>query len=981
MPTRPAATLLATVLAISAVAAPPAAEPLRNAAGPYEPAEAPKHISVLPGLELSQVACEPAVVDAVAMCFDDRGRIYVCEMPGYPNGGRATGEQTGGRIKLLEDKDGDGRFETVTTFVSGLRFPTGVTPYKGGVLVANAPELLYIKDTNGDGIADEKTVLYTGFELGNIQQLPNALQWGPDNRIHGMVAGSGGTITCPQKPDMPPVTLRGRGFRFDPAVPGSFEPTSGGGQYGLCFDAFGHAFTATNSQHLRQIVLRDEDLRRNPDLPPGPVTADIPDDGPATKVFRSSPFEAWRVERTTRRAKGEDSRKFPATELVPGGFTSSSCGPIIYEADLLPPEYRGNYLVCEPGNNLIHRKRLEPNGPLFVGKRADKDREFLAANDNWFRPVWLTLGPDGAVYVCDFYREVIETPLSLPDDIKARLNLETRGRGRIWRIAPAGFKPGKLPDFTAMTDAELAAKLASSNLAVRTTARRLLIERNAVGAADAVAGLLPAAKGQRHLPDLLRTLAGLGRLTPQAVDAALTDPLPGNREVGLQHVGAVLKADARLGKFLPTLAADKSPMVRRELAFAAATLPAAVRGDLLAKLVAGADPWLQTAVFASAQGLEADLIDRLTATSGGNNPVLGRAAVIVGARGDDAEIARVLARAADHPALLTGLGQGMRTRSKTLADVLSNPPAELASAVAKLTGRFQSAAATLTHDDAKPAARLAAARLLGFAPFTVAEKALLAGLSTQASGDLQREAVLSLAAHSNPQVADLLLDKWDGLTPNVRREVQEVLLARPDRTAALLAAVEAGKVKPAELDPARVAQLKQHPRADLRAKANRVLAAVGSADRKAVIADYQSALTLSGDAAKGKVVFKAQCASCHKLGGEGHEVGPNLLAVVPGKSGADLLTNVLDPNREVDSRYLNFQAVTLDGRTVTGVVVAESAGGITLRRADGAEDTVRRADLESLKSTGQSLMPEGLEKQVDKQQMADLFAYLRSAVK
>ena len=186
------------------------------------------------------------------------------------------------------------------------------------------------------------------------------------------------------------------------------------------------------------------------------VTHDIPDHGAACSVFRISPFEAWRVERTTRRVADPKFANWPSEEKVPGGFITSGCSPLIYSADRFPPEFRGNSFVCDPANNVIHRDKLEPAGVTFVARRADAGCEFLASTDNWFRPVWLTLGPDGAIYVLDFYREVIETPLSLPDDIKRKLNLESRGRGRIWRIAPDDGRKIERTDLSKLSTAELA---------------------------------------------------------------------------------------------------------------------------------------------------------------------------------------------------------------------------------------------------------------------------------------------------------------------------------------------------------------------------------------------------------------------------------------------------------------------------------------------------------------------------------------------
>ncbi|HZT80062.1 MAG TPA: PVC-type heme-binding CxxCH protein, partial [Gemmataceae bacterium] len=383
------------------------AEPALGArpAGALSPKEELATFHVPKGFRVELVAAEPQVVDPVAMAFDEDGRIYVAEMRGYPNGGIAEGHITSGQVRLLEDRDGDGVYETATVFADGLRFPTGVMPWKGGLLVANAPDILFLEDTDGDGKADRTRRLYTGFGLQNIQQLINSLQWGLDNWVYGVAGNNGGMITSPEAPKMAPVALNGRGVRFHPEVPGLLEPTSGGGQYGLAPDDWQNWFTATNSQHLRHIVLPDHYLRRNPSLAVSAVTLDIPDHGAACKVHRLSPFEAWRVERTERRAKGPDARRFPSTELVPGGYITSACSPVVYAADLFPAAYRGNTFVCDPANNLVHRDVLEAKGATFVAHRGDADSEFLASTDTWFRPVHLSIGPDGALYVLDFYRE------------------------------------------------------------------------------------------------------------------------------------------------------------------------------------------------------------------------------------------------------------------------------------------------------------------------------------------------------------------------------------------------------------------------------------------------------------------------------------------------------------------------------------------------------------------------------------------------
>ena len=277
--------------------------------------------------------------------------------------------------------------------------------------------------------------------------------------------------------------------------------------------------------------------------------------------------------------------------------------------------------------------------------------------------------------------------------------------------------------------------------------------------------------------------------------------------------------------------------------------------------------------------------------------------------------------------------------------------------------------------------RIAAARLLALSEFDLARPALLAVLTPQSPAELQHVALQSLVGHADEGVATAVIERWPVLSPSLRREVQEALLARSDRTLALLTALEQGKIKTAEIDPARIQQLRKHARADVRKRAEAVFGSTVASSRGAILKQYQSALGLQGDTEQGRLVFQAQCASCHKLQGTGQDVGANLLATLPGKSPEDILVAILDPNREVDTRYLNYQAVLSDGRTLTGVVIAETAAGITLRRADGVEDRIRRDDLESLRSTGQSLMPEGLELQINEQQMANLIAFLREAVK
>lgn len=965
------------LLTATAIAAPP------DAAGPRSPREEQATFDIVPGFRIDLVASEPEVVDPVAMCFDERGRLYVCEMRGYPNGGVGTGNENRGRIRCLSDRDGDGTFETAHTFADGLRFPMGVTPWKGGILVAVAPDILYLEDTDGDGTADRRSVFYTGFNLANIQQMVNGLCWGLDNRIHGLGGSNAGTISSPAAPMMPAATLRSRGFRFNPADPASFEPMSGGGQYGITADDAGHWFTATNSNHIRQMVIPDEYLRRNPAAPVTSVTSDISDHGTSCQLFRTSPFEAWRVERTARRAGGADASRFRSTELVAGGFSSSTCSPIVYSANLFPKEYRGSVFVCDPGNNLVHRDVLSEAGSTFTARRGEAEREFLTSTDNWFRPVDLEVGPDGAIYLLDFYREVIETPLSLPDDIKAKLNLESRRRGRIWRIAPKSFRPGRLPDLSRMTSGELVAQLKSSNSWTRLTAQRLLVERNDRAGVSELKSCFAGSAGSPSRANILSMIDHFNELDDDTLAVALSDSLSGNRIVALKLAESRLADRPSLRAAANRLANDPSQMVRFQLALSSWAMPPRERGTVLSRVLATSptDPWLQSAILLSLGDAVGDMLLALRESSPEVAPFVVKLAST--SRTERTHLLKLAADSADRPgfsrAVLEGVGLAMKRNPPTLAVWLTNPPAEDRELAKRLLVVIDAAVTDLSQESAPLSTRLGAARLLAFAPDPQAIPALSAVVTPTSPPDLQLAAVRGLGAVVSPEANRLLLAAWPEAGPTLRRELLEQLCATTDRAAALLDAIEAGKIRPSEIEPVRIAQLKASRVPAIRDRAEKLFARTPTEDRKAILAKYVGVAELKGDSVRGRVVFQKQCATCHKLGPDGREVGPNLLAVVPGKSTADLLTAILDPNREVDPRFVNYTLTTVDGKALTGIVASDTAGSVTLRRADAAEDTIPRGDIDVLKSTGISLMPEGMEKTIPPQDAADLLAFLRES--
>jgi putative membrane-bound dehydrogenase-like protein len=468
---------------------------------PTPPDRAAATCAVRPGFQLELVAAEPLVVDPVAMAFDEDGRLYVVEMRDYSE---RRAEKLG-RVKLLEDTDGDGRYDQASIFADNLPWPTAVTCWDGGIFVVAAPDLLYFKDTDGDRRADVHAMIFTGFgnlaEKLNVQALPNSLQWGPDQRIHGALGGNPSRVTNFARHGTPPVELRGRDFSFDPRTM-DLRPESGGGQWGITFDDAGRKFACANSRHLMQVLYDDRFAAAAKTPLPAPAV-DIAADGPQAEVFRLSPDEPWRVLRTKWRVEGTVKGLVEGGGR-PSGYFTSATGVTIYRGDAYGPEFRGNAFIADCGSNLIHRKILHGDGQLVAQRAPGEEKsEFLASRDNWFRPVSLTNAPDGCLWFCDMYREVIEHPWSLPEPLKARLDLNAgHDRGRIWRIVPAGHTPRAAPRLGASSTAELIALLEHPNGWHRDTAARLLHERNDPAATPALAAVVARRTPENIVPKL-----------------------------------------------------------------------------------------------------------------------------------------------------------------------------------------------------------------------------------------------------------------------------------------------------------------------------------------------------------------------------------------------------------------------------------------------------------------------------------------------
>jgi putative membrane-bound dehydrogenase-like protein len=945
---------------------------------PREPAEALKSFSVLPGFHLEQVAAEPLVHSPVAVAFDADGAMFVVEMCDYSE----QDQDFLGTVRRLEDTDGDGRFDRSTVFADHLSWPTAVICSQGGVFIGAAPDILYCKDTDGDGRADQRSVVFTGFGRSNVQGLLNSFQWGLDNRIHGATSSSGGMVRRPDDTNAPPVNLNGRDFSFDP-IRLDLRPESGGAQHGLTFDDWGRKFVCSNSDHIQMVMFEDRYAARNRLFAAPSPRRSIATDGGAAPVFRISPVEAWRIVRTRLRIAN------PALGGVEGGgraagyFTGAS-GVTCYRGDAFPAEMRSQAFVGDVGSNLVHRKALSDDGIAMLARRIDEGREFIASDDIWFRPAQFANAPDGTLYVVDVYREVIEHPASLPPEIKQHLDLTSgRDRGRIYRVVPDGFVQPPLPRLAEAKIADVVGALEKRGGWHRDTAARLLLERQDPAAVPALEQLAAQATLPETRMHALYALAGLNRLTVPIVLASLDDPHPRVREHAVR-VAERLNDQRAIAAKLYQMTDDRDARVRYQLAFSLGEFAGLERDAALARLARrdGADPLVQTAIFSSlfrgAGNVMVGLLgDEMTRDSQPVRAILEQLATQIGRQGNAEEwtlVEQALTPLPDADEAVIAVVRGLVAgRSKAAPDARG---AMLGARVSAVLERLLATANGRALDEAQPVAnRVDAVRTLGLGTFASGSETLTALLDNRHPQDVQLAALETFGRFDDPAVGAILTEAWPRLSPRLRAAAGEVLFSRPQWLTTVLDAIDGGRLALADLDPARLKQLESHAQPEIRGRAAKLVAALGASPRQEVLAAYRPALTLSGQPARGRTYFQKICASCHRLEGVGNEVGPSLSAI-KNRGAEAIFLNLLDPNREVNPQYVNYVAVLTDGRTLSGMIASETATGIVLRRAENATDTIERDDLELLRSTRQSLMPEGLEKQLDPQAVADLIAYL-----
>lgn len=958
------------------------------------------------GFRIEPIAMEPLVADPVAMEIDENGLFYVVEMHGYP-------EDTSGSglVKLLRDTDQDGWPDSSRVFADGLILPTGIMKWREGVIVTDPPHVWYMEDTDGDDRADIKKIMLTGFALSNPQHNANTPVFGLDNWIYiahqyaitptvsKMFSDEGQEIYFPERPPAArlPKNADDRNIRFKPDDY-ALEMLAANSQYGQTFSPWGHHFLTENAKHIYHEVLADRYLRRNPHLLVPDVVQHVADHGPACTVY---PITA-------------NPQHQLLTDL---GVITAACGITWYSGGAFPPPYAQDVtFVAEPVHNLIHADRLTDDGPSFIASRIEQDKEFLASRDALFRPSMLYIGPEGALYVIDYYRPIIEHPEWMSDEVNRSGRLyEGNDQGRIYRIVPAsGLKMDwmKTLNLGKAEDTTLVRLLGHPNSWYRRTAQRLLYQRksNAWEAIRALAHDNTRPEGQVHA---LWLLEGLGGLQEKDVEKALIATHPGVRENGLRIAEFNYKKWPALVQTIKPMVQDTSAKVRFQLLCTLGEFKdsAAVqlRWALLKQNIH--DEWMQAAALTAAgqEKLFFDLaIRELSAAEKEKAAKLFAKLAVAISQSVPPEQGReflnqLITAGTDDDAIwqsaaLEGLYAlwsrrekpnwfGPPERAQLLRNFTPNVDERLRSLCVKLltlmgtNSRLSSATIAearqwATDPDQPVSLRIDALRLLKLAKTpdlqTLAEQLL----KPSAVEPLQEAALDLLAANDETSFWPAVLQHWPVFTPTLKDKAIGHTLRYRTRMLQLLESIQAGQVKTSSISWPRQVRLMNNDFDDVRQIARRIFTAPDQSARQQVVESYRPALEGLGSLERGAVVYERACASCHQWQGQGIAFGPDL-GTVRNRDPYFILADILHRNRALADAYELWNIEYGTNLSVSGIISSESSTALTVKKLDGQEETIARQEIKTMQASPISAMPDGLESSISVEEMRDLITFIK----
>lgn len=965
-----------------------------------DPEKALASFQILDGFQIELVASEPLIRDPVAMEIDEDGNWYVAEMPGYPLDLSKTGN-----IKKLKDTNGDGLPDKSIVFASGLTLPMGIMKWKKGILVADSPNIWYLEDTDGDEVADKKEVMLTGFSLSNPQHNMNTPKFGVDNWIYLGHSGAinsfayekvfsdkGSEIRFPNNPNTPKLSKNndGKNVRFKPLTY-ELESLSGETQFGHTTDAWGHRFYTDNANHLFHEVMDARYIAQNPNLAIADAMQKIPDHGDACEVFPTT----------------ENPNHQLLTDV---GIVTSSCGITYYDGGAFGENFENVTFVGEPVHNLVHADKIEQNGATFTGKRLIEKSEFLSSKDPWFRPVNFYVGPDGALYLIDYYRQIIEHPEWMSDEINNSGALYNgTEKGRIYRISKKGS--GKMDWFgktniSKKNPSELTEILKSTNGWDRRTAQRLIFQNNDPSVTGNLIKILAENNPKAKIPALW-LLNDWQKITPDLLTNLLKDVNPGVRENALQVADRLINlpqfnGNLKLKNQINQMLDDKDPRVRFQLLCSSAffndfTEPN-FKSAILTKNIS--DPWFGLAAISSSYKTEYLLLDQFT------NPAISqkntKPNIFI------SQLSATSAKSGDRKLFEKALLSNEPWESAVytgMAELWDNSKAKFQLTEIEKTTLIKKFVKTKDIILQKSIVDLLATTGLPQDQIELDNVLKLLNKNNIIDNNLNTLKLLSLSSNEKyaQKITTLLLNNkekslqmaaynalpkkienskiakinknYKNISPFSKKLWVTYLTERYDRVNILLTEIQSGNISQNDLEWHQKVGLMNYYDNRIRLRARKILSI--NEDRKAVLQQYLMATEMKGNAEIGQKIFEESCATCHKIKGVGVDFGPDL-STLKSRNIHSIITEIINPNNSIADKYGSWDIELKNGNKISGIITAENNNSIFIKTMGGKVQSINVSEVKSKEIAKLSAMPNGLENAINVQQTADLVAFIKN---